>query len=75
MTSHIRECQHMSFGIWQILIILAVVFICVLGLPIVSAVIARRKGRSSVGWFILTLICPLAILFIAMLAPIRNSSE
>ena len=40
-------------------------------IPIVIAatVIASRKGRSAVGWYILTIIFPISILFVAIAAP------
>ena len=48
--------------------------VVVLALPIISWIIASRKGRSGVGWFFLTLIFPFAILFVAIAAPVEPPS-
>ena len=37
---------------------------------IAGSIIARRKGRSPVGWFILCAIVPLLIVVIAVLPPL-----
>jgi hypothetical protein len=37
---------------------------------IVGSIIARRKGRNPVGWFILCAIVPLLIVVIAVLPPL-----
>lgn len=37
---------------------------------IVGSIIARRKGRNPVGWFILCAIVPLLIFVIAVLPPL-----
>ena len=55
-----------------ILIIGALIFI---GLAIGSAMIASRKGRSGFGWFVLTLIFPIAILFVAIAGPVSGATQ
>ena len=49
-----------------ILIVIAVVY---LGLAVAAASVASVKGRSGWGWFVLGLIFPIAILFVAAASP------
>jgi tetratricopeptide (TPR) repeat protein len=54
------------------LIVGALIFI---GLAFGSAMIASRKGRSGFGWFLLTLVFPIAILFVAIAAPVSGPTQ
>ena len=40
-----------------------------IGVIVAATVIASRKGRSAIGWCFLTIIFPIAILFVAIAAP------
>jgi hypothetical protein len=42
---------------------------------IVGAIIARRKGRSPIWWFILCAIVPLLIVVIAVLSPLVSKGD
>ncbi|MDE2904494.1 MAG: hypothetical protein OXQ28_00250 [Acidobacteriota bacterium] len=41
-----------------------------LGLAVAAGVVAATNGRSGFGWFILGLIFPFAILFVAIAQPV-----
>lgn len=45
------------------------VLVIYVGIIVAATVIASRKGRSAIGWCILTIIFPIAILFVAIAAP------
>ena len=45
------------------------VLVIYIGIIVAATVIASRKGRSAIGWCILTIIFPIAILFVAIAAP------
>ncbi|MBI06831.1 MAG: hypothetical protein CMM54_07625 [Rhodospirillaceae bacterium] len=56
-------------------VILIVGILIAIGLAIGSAMIASSKGRSSFGWFVLTLIFPIAILFVAIAGPVSGATQ
>ena len=45
------------------------VLVIYVGIIVAATVIASRKGRSAIGWCILTILFPIAILFVAIAAP------
>jgi len=45
------------------------VLVIYVGVIVAATVIASRKGRSAIGWCILTILFPIAILFVAIAAP------
>ena len=57
----------------EVILIIAVLIAIVLAF--VSAMIASRKGRSGFGWFVLTLIFPIAILFVAIAGPVSGAAQ
>ena len=57
------------------LILAAVLSLVVyIAIVIASTIVAARKGRSAIGWCILTLIIPIAILFVAIAAPAHTQT-
>lgn len=54
-----------------------IIAICIayLGLALVTGIVASRKGRSGFGWFILGLIFPFAILFVAIAQPVSKGAR
>lgn len=57
------------------LLIVVVVAALILAIPIISGIVASKKGRSGIGWFLLTLIFPFAILFVLIAAPVSRPSQ
>ena len=57
----------------EVILIIAVLIAIVLAF--VSAMIASGKGRSGFGWFVLTLIFPIAILFVAIAGPVSGATQ
>ena len=55
--------------------ILIIGVLIAIGLAIGSAMIASSKGRSGGGWFVLTLIFPIAILFVAIAGPVSGAAQ
>ena len=56
-------------------VILIVAVLIAIGLAFGSAMIASSKGRSGGGWFLLTLIFPIAILFVAIAGPVNGTTQ
>ena len=62
----------MGISVWQgslLIIIIIIPGALYLGLALATAIVARRKRRSFIGWFILSLLFPFAILFAAIANP------
>lgn len=52
------------------LILIALLALAIyIGVIVAATIIASRKGRSAIGWCVLTIIFPIAILFVAIAAP------
>ena len=49
-----------------------ILYLC---LVVASTIIASRKGRSAIGWCFLTILFPIAILFVSIAAPIHASEQ
>ena len=64
----------MGVSIWQLTLLAAAVGLYLV-FPISSAIVARNKGRSAVGWFFLGLIFPFAILFVTVAPPSPSNAE
>ena len=56
-------------------VILIVGVLIMIGIAFGSAIIASSKGRSGFGWFFLTLIFPIAILFVAIAGPVNGAAQ
>ena len=62
----------MGVSIWQIILI-ALAVGCYLIIPIFTGRIAAKKGRSFLGWFVLGIIFPIAILFVLIAPSVKQN--